>query len=219
MIVNIQDFLFNLLVDIASVDSQLVLLMLLIVVAAIVIDAISHFARTQKQEAGIDKGSSTVSIDGSETLPVRNYISEIQGLAGRPDALIIENGHIIPIERKPLSKKIRDRHVAQLLVYMRLVEEFEGKKPPYGYLIIGRGCRRFKINNTDEKQEWLQKMIDDMQAFLQTDKPVTPDPHPRKCKKCSVNHSCEFKVEKPHNTANPASLVDIGDTGQARKAS
>jgi CRISPR-associated protein Cas4 len=208
----LRTYIIELLTDIASIDIQLILLALLVVVAIIVIDAVTLFAQKQKKEAGIEVTSTTVSIDGSESLPIRNYISDIQGLAGRPDALIMENGYVIPVERKPLARKIRDRYVAQLLVYMRLIEEFEGKKPPYGYLIIGRNCRRFKIVNTEKRQQWLQKMIDEMQAALEESVPIRPQPHPRKCKKCSVRASCSFKIEEEptdrrssQKTANSAS--------------
>src|SRR5690606_19339167 len=148
------------------------------------------------------------SIDGSTTMPGRNYVSEIQGLAGKPDAIIIENGYFIPIERKPLARKIRDRHVAQLLVYMRLVEEFEGKKPPYGYLILGENCRRVKIPNSEGRQAWLQRYIDEMCAALEEGQPVIPEPHPRKCSKCVVRESCAYRSELVqvgrHSSAEPS---------------
>lgn len=192
----IRDYVYQLLSDIAGADTQLVLLLILIVTALIVVDAISSFARNKRNETGLSAKSGTVSIDGSKTLPVRKYVSEMQGLAGVPDALISENGHIIPVERKPLARKIRDRYVAQLLVYMRLVEEFEGKRPPYGYLILGPNCRRFKIDNTPERQAWLQKMIDEMREILEG-APAKPAPHPTKCRKCSVRESCNYRIPQP----------------------
>lgn len=191
----IKQYILDLLVDIAQVDTHLVLLAVLIVCTVIVIDAISLFARGKRKETGTDLKSVTVSIEGNKTIPVRNYISHIQGLAGRPDALIIEDGNFIPVERKPLAKKIRDRHVAQVLVYMRLVEEFEGKKPPYGYLILGPTCRRFKIMNSDNRQAWLQKMLDEMRAILEQNAAVRPAPQLQKCRKCPVRNSCSHKID------------------------
>jgi CRISPR-associated protein Cas4 len=199
----IRQYVLQVLGDIASADTQLVLLLILLVTSLIVIDAISSFARKKSKEVGISHKSGTVSIDGSKALPVKKYFSEMQGLAGTPDAVISENGHIIPVERKPLARKIRDRYVAQLLVYMRLVEEFEGKKPPYGYLILGPNCRRFKIENTPERQAWLQKMIDEMREILDGT-PSKPSPHPTKCRKCSVRESCVHKIQD-----QPAAVVKI----------
>ena len=187
-------YIFKLLYEIASVDSDLILLAILVVMTVMVIDSVSLVAQEKRKASGITKKAVTVSIDGSKSLPVRHYISAMQGLAGRPDALISENGYLIPIERKPLAKKIHDRYVAQLLVYMRLIEEFEGKKPPYGYLILGPNCRRFKLDNTAERQAWLQKMLDQMHGIL-AGTPAIPAPHPRKCRKCDVREACAHRAD------------------------
>lgn len=188
-----QDFFarltYELLLEIASVDTEVILLAILLVMTVIVIDGVSAFARDKRIESGMTPQMSAVGIEGSKILPVRQYVSDMQKLAGKPDALIVEDGYIIPVERKPLAKKIHDRYVAQVLVYMRLVEEFEGKRPPYGYLILGPKCRRFKIENSDARQAWLQKIIDEMQGIL-AGKECVAAPHPRKCRKCDVRKDC-----------------------------
>jgi len=192
------NFFFNLLSDIADTDPQVVLLAILLVATVIVLDSISSHAKVKRKQTGIQKKEETSpDLRGLQSLPVKSYVSDMQGLAGKPDALISEQGHIIPIERKPLSKKIHDRFVAQLLVYMRLVEEFEGKKPPYGYLILGSNCRKVKIYNTEKRQTWLQKHIDEMKAILTEGLPAVPSPHPMKCKKCYVRDACQFKMDLP----------------------
>ena len=138
-------YIVQFLYDVAAIDSRIVMLVILLVISVMVLDAVFWGAAKQRSATGIKKEASTVSIEGSSTLPVREYISHMQGLAGIPDAIISEGGFVIPVERKPFAKKVRDRYVAQLLVYMRLVEEFEGKRPPYGYLILGPKCRSVKI--------------------------------------------------------------------------
>ena len=186
------NYLVDLVRDLANADRDLVYLMVILVAAVIVLDAVSMFARKKRKEAGIGKRVSTISVDGGKTSPVKSYRSDIQSLAGTPDAIIIENGYIIPIERKPLARKIRDRYVAQLLVYMRLIEEFEGKKPPYGYLILGANSRKIKIENSPARQAWLQAIIDEMRAVFDG-KPALATPHPRKCAKCDVKEFCSFR--------------------------
>lgn len=190
---------------IASIDIDIVVAVVLLVVSVIVIDAVSMYTRKLQKESGIDGSMRPLSIDGSKTLPVRNYVSDMQGIAGRPDALVIENGFIIPVERKPLARKIHDRYVAQLLIYMRLVEEFEGKKPPYGYLILGPNARRFQIENSPERQAWLQKMLDEMREIL-GGKNATPTPLLRKCNRCEVRDFCSSKIEEV-----PQELVKVGE--------
>ena len=188
---NLEHYIVRTLNEISMLDSQTILLIVLVVVLVIVFDNFDLLARKKKKESGLSPQSTTVSIDGSKTIPVKEYISEKQRISGRPDALIVEDGFIIPVERKPLARKLHDRYIAQLLVYMRLVEEFEGKKPPYGYLILGPSCRRFKIDNSSARQAWLQGMLDEMQAVL-SGLPAKPTPHPKKCSRCTVRSHCEF---------------------------
>ena len=182
------------LAQVALTDPFVVGFAIVVVSVIIVIDRFYRVARVQKKDAGLANDAAAVSIDGSRSLPVRDYVSKMQRLAGRPDALISENGFIIPVERKPLARKIRDRHVAQLLVYMRLVEEFEGVKPPYGYVILGSNCRRIRIDNSPERQAWLQKFIDEMREVIATGKAV-PTPAPKKCRKCDVRDSCTYRID------------------------
>ena len=183
------------LTKLASIDVEVALLALIIAAGAIILHSISRSANKTSKVTGLDATSSTVSIDGSKALPVRHYVSEMQGLAGKPDALISENGFIIPIERKPLARKLRDRYVAQLLVYMRLVEEFEGKKPPYGYLILGSNCRKIRIENSEARQAWLQSLLNQMHGIL-NGADALAQPHPKKCAKCDVNPTCRFAYAK-----------------------
>lgn len=176
---------------ITQLDTEIILLVILLVIFAIVYDSLTAFAKSKRNDSGMEKSLNAIGIDGSSKIPGKVYVSDMQGLAGSPDALISENGFIIPVERKPLAKKIHDRYVAQLLVYMRLVEEFEGKRPPYGYLILGPKCRKFKIENTEARQAWLQKVIDDMRSILDGN-PAKAEPHPRKCGRCDVRLACSF---------------------------
>lgn len=199
MSASVHAYVVNLLHDLSQADTGLVLLVVILVAAMIVLDAVTLAIRKQQAAVGLNKPTATVSVDGSKTLPVRHYVSEMQALAGKPDALISEDSFIIPIERKPLARKIRDRYVAQLLVYMRLVEEFEGKKPPYGYLLLGPNCRRFKIENSPERQAWLQRMLDEMRGILAGQR-ARPDPHPKKCARCDVRAHCKAAAPMPHGT-------------------
>ena len=184
--------LYSILLEIADLSSTLVLLVVLLVITIIVLDSLVTYTSVKSKSTGLNANAVRLGIDGLAALPVKTYVSNIQGLAGRPDALIRENGFSIPVERKPLAKKIRDRYVAQLLTYMRLVEEFEGAKPPYGYLILGAKCKRVKIYNTPEKQAWLQNMLDEMQSILKGSA-AKAMPEVTKCK--TVRNFCSFKAE------------------------
>ena len=203
----IRTFFRDALIDISTLDEQVILFAGFLVIAVVLFELFFSLARKGEKETGVQvqvKGEA-FGVDGSAFLPVREYISDMQGIAGRPDALIRENGEIIPIERKPLSKKIHDRHVAQLLVYMRLVEEFEGKRPPYGYLVLGSNSRKVKIENTPQRQQWLQKILDEMRAILQEEKSAVPSPHPRKCRNCDVNKWCTSSLAEKNGSGGNGS--------------
>ncbi len=187
----IKNFIYETISQLVVLDSQVVLFAMLVAIVVILFDSFHVVASKKLKEAGIQAKSKAKAIDGSKTLPINNYVSEIQGIAGRPDAVIIENGFSIPVERKPLARKLRDRYVAQLLVYMRLIEEFEGKKPPYGYLILGSKCRRIKVYNTPEKQAWLDTIIKEMQNILKGAE-CKATPEIRKCSRCDVRSHCKF---------------------------
>ena len=169
-------------------------LLLIGLAAIVVIKILLGEERGRTEATGLAATKETISVDGSVTLPGREYISAKQGLAGKPDALIREDGHLVPIEMKPLAKKLRDRYVAQLLVYMRLVEEFEGVKPPYGYLLLGPNKRRVKVVNSDDRQAWIDSLLQEMRGILQGT-PAKPAPHANKCARCDVRHRCSVYIE------------------------
>jgi CRISPR-associated protein Cas4 len=179
-----------------SLQSHGLQLVVLIAVTLLVIRSFRKAARKRHRDSGFAMSAVAVAMEGSSIAPAREYISLSQGLAGKPDALVMEGDDILPVERKPLAKKIRDRYVAQLLVYMRLVEEFEGRRPPRGYLLLGEKCRRIVVENTPSKQEWVQRLIEQMRQVLDGGE-AKATPHPMKCAKCDVRHRCGARADKP----------------------
>jgi CRISPR-associated protein Cas4 len=150
-------------------------------------------ASRRREASGFSQTEVALAIDGGTLLPEREYVSVRQGLAGRPDALVKEHDYVIPVERKPLAKKLRDRYVVQLLIYMRLVEEFEGVRPPHGYLLLGPSCRRIKVVNSESKQQWVDSLIREMRGILEGMEPRAA-PHEKKCRKCEARERCDSKV-------------------------
>jgi CRISPR-associated protein Cas4 len=165
----------------------------LLCIALWLIRSFGKEARRKREASGFLQSEVALAIDGGTLLPEREYVSKRQGLAGKPDALVKELDFVIPVERKPLAKKLRDRYVVQLLVYMRLVEEFEGVRPPHGYLLLGPSCRRIKVVNSESKQQWVDGLIREMRGILEGAAPRAA-PHPKKCAKCEVRDRCDARI-------------------------
>jgi len=192
--------------QIGLIDGHYLLYTMLVISTYFVVNDVIRAIKKRERRTGLTPSQSLeLTIDGSKKHQVKTYISEIQGISGRPDAVILENGFFIPVERKPIGNKVRDRHIAQLLVYMRLIEEFEGKKPPYGYLIIGKSARKVKIYNTPERQNWLSIQLDEMKQIVAEKTKAVAQPQKNKCAHCKVQDHCEsrFSTHSPLSSTPP----------------
>ena len=177
----------------SEVSQSLFILVILLFSVAIVADAVIGRIQKMRKLTGISRHMVIKSLDAGKFILSKEYISPKLGLAGKPDAIVLENKFYIPIERKAFGKRPRDRDIAQLLVYLRLVEECEGIRPPHGYIIMGPNAQRFKIDNTEARQIWLSGILDKMREIINGGE-CHPDPHPKKCPKCTVSSRCNFKI-------------------------
>ena len=112
------------------------------------------------------------------------------GLVGRPDRLIrLRGGAVIPEEKKS-AKQLYPNLRIQLGVYLLLVEEVYGRRPPYGTLILGDNSR-YKIRNTF----WLRRKVVRLAEKLrrqrtQINKPARVNATPGQCRSCGFRGSC-----------------------------
>ncbi len=174
----------------SSGPGEIVAVLTVLVSLLVVLFYLNRNLSSERASIGIPNESNVVAIDGSDKRETREYVSEKLKLAGRPDAVEIEGGIPIPIEYKPSAKKVRDRYVAQLLVYLRLIEDAHNVHPPHGYLVIGAKAKRVKIENSKSRQQWLQGELDIMRAVLADSMASPTRPHPQKCSRCAVRERC-----------------------------
>ena len=172
-----------------AIPLEILGLFLVLGILIFVWDLLDRKRRSIRQSAGVGAKTDVIAVRGSSELPGKKYYSEKLKLSSRPDALLVEEGFIVPADRKPMTNKVRDRHVIQLLVHCRLVEEEEGKRPPYGVLFMGKSVRTVRIKNTDEKQRWLDSVLAEMRSIL-GGVPAVPAPSKMKCKYCDVRQYC-----------------------------
>ncbi len=177
----------------AGVDSQVTVLIVLFICFAVLADSLFAFMKWARRRTGITRGMIVKGVEGGNFVAGREYLSERFGLVGRPDAVVEEHGFFIPIERKAFGKRPRDRDVAQLLVYCRLIEEESGMRPPHGYLIIGPQAKRFKVVNSAEKQLWIDTILGQMRSVLQGGA-CFATPERKKCDACAVRASCAQRI-------------------------
>lgn len=172
--------------------------LLLVVLGAVIFmwDFFDRHSRAASKSAGLDMKTELIALQGTTALPSRTFSSPSLRLTSKPNALAKDKGFIIPIDVLPMSKKVKDRHVVQLLSHMRLIEEAEGKAPPYGALLMGKDRRFVKIKNTPEKQRWLESLLDEMRS-IQEGIPAVPAPTLYKCKSCDVRELCAHTAYKP----------------------
>ncbi len=158
-------------------------LSLAFVVAAAVILFLAVWYR---RGAGFGRGH-TVSHDNI-TLRSKRY-----GLIGRPDR-IVRRGKTIIVEDKKPSRRVYGSHRVQMGVYMLLVEEHYGVRPPHAVLVLGDG-RREKIRNTRE----LRNRVLDITAQIRKARsdlrqPLRVVTTPAKCRACSQRHNCDQRA-------------------------
>lgn len=174
-----------------------VLFLLLILGAIIVIwDKLMRESSSIRTSGGLGEKSELIALSGSDLVPARSYSSEKLQLSSQPHGIVKEGGFIIPVDVIPSTNKVRDRHVIQLMVHMRLIEEVEGRNPPYGLLIMGKEKRSVRVKNSEEKQRWLDTILDEMRSIVDDGVPVVPSPTFYKCKGCDVRAFCEFSAVK-----------------------
>ena len=148
--------------------------------------AILFLAIRYRRRAGFG-GGHTISHDNI-TLRSKRY-----GLVGRPDR-IVRRGKQIIVEDKKRSMRIYESHRVQMGVYMLLVEEHYGVRPPHAVLVLGDG-RREKIRNTKK----LRAQVLDITARIRKARsdlrqPLRVVTTPAKCRACAQRQNCDQRV-------------------------
>ena len=180
---------------VAAVPDELALLMVVLGTIIFLWDLFERRGASLRKDLGLKAKSEPVNISGSsERSEETDLVSEGQKLSSRPNALLREDGFLIPVDIHPTTDKVRDRHVVPLLLHLAILEEREGKASPYGVLIMGKDQRRTQIKFTPEKQRWLWSLIEEMRSIA-NGVPAVPSPAPFKCRNCRVKKQCKHSMD------------------------
>ncbi len=139
-------------------------------------------ASDERAEAGFIAGR-TLELD-SRTLYSPRY-----GLAGKPDRIVDRDGVPIPEEWKSAGN-VYPSHRVQMGVYLLLVEEEYGVRPPYGVIVLGDG-KRVVVHNTGELRAQVLGIAEEIRATRRRPAiPILVRQPPAKCRACGVHQAC-----------------------------
>ena len=115
-------------------------------------------------------------------------------LTGRPDYLVRQRGHIIPVEVKSATglRQPYESHILQLAAYCVLVEENERRTPPYGLLHYPDVT--FHIPFTLQTRANLLDTLTRLRADLDSDDVPRSHSEPQRCRRCGFRSVCSWSL-------------------------
>lgn len=176
-----------------SVPTEIVALLLILGLLIFMWDLFDRHSKRINKTQGLNEKSEILSVKGSGLLEPKEFYSKELNLVSKPDALIRESRILIPVDINPLTSNLRDRHIIRMITHLKLIEEVEGVKPPYGLIILGQDKIQHKIDNLEDKQTWLKALIQEMRS-IENGIPAMASPAKAKCGHCDVKEFCKFKA-------------------------
>jgi CRISPR-associated exonuclease Cas4 len=113
------------------------------------------------------------------------------GLTGTPDYVIRTSRGLVPVEVKPAryESEPHDSHLLQVLAYCLLLEETEGKRPPYGLLRYSSDT--FKVDYNAQTRAYLLSVMDEVRGAAQATEVHRNHDQPQRCRACGYRPVCE----------------------------
>lgn len=147
-------------------------------------------ARRGRAQSGLPSGR-VIAADtsGWKRLPQPLFSAE-HGLTGRPDYVVADGAHLVPVEVKSgrAPEQPYASHVMQLAAYCVLVEETYARAPTYG--LIHYEDRTFAVDYTREMRDALLDTLDAMRADLASGGADRSHDEPRRCARCGYREQC-----------------------------
>ncbi len=151
-------------------------------------------ARAMRRQSGLPRGRVVYRDTGGWEPCERPLFSAQHQLTGRPDYLVRNNQAILPVEVKsgPAPTEPHRSHVLQLAAYCLLVEEVEGRTPPYG--ILRYADRTYEVDYTAALRAELLQTLDEMRVGLGAPA-VHRDHHDAaRCAACGFRSGCDERL-------------------------
>ncbi len=164
---------------------------LLLLVAALLI---LWLASRQRRSSGLPAGRVIYS-DTNRWGKVEKPLYDAEaGLTGKPDYLVEDGDHLIPVEVKSgrAPSLPHDSHVFQLAAYCLLVERTYGQRPPYG--ILRYRDRTFSIDYTPELEQELLSLLGQIRTQERRGEANRSHQEPGRCARCGYRASCDQRL-------------------------
>jgi CRISPR-associated exonuclease Cas4 len=144
-----------------------------------------------RRATGLPQGRVTYVDTGAWDRCDRPLFSNRYRLTGRPDYLVRRRRDIIPVEVKSGSAPQQPyrAHLLQLAAYCLLVEEQEGRRPPYA--IIKYADKAFEVDYTPALRS---ELLDSLAAMRRDRRARGVDrghDEPARCRGCGYRAECE----------------------------
>ena len=151
-------------------------------------------AGAQRVQAGLPAGRIIYSDTGAWERVEKPLFSRRHLLTGKPDYLVEQNGHLIPVEVKPnrSSSQPYDSDVLQLAAYCLLVEETYGQRPAHG--LIRYKNQTFAVDYTPELREMLLDTLDAMRRDAAAHDVNRSHEQAGRCRACGFRADCAQRL-------------------------
>lgn len=122
--------------------------------------------------------------------PGRSLYSKKFGITGKPDYIVKDHGHMIPVEVKSArASRPHENHLLQLALYCLLIEECYNTKVPYGILVYADGIQH-KVEFDDRMRRALIRTINEMRDCLREGTAARNHSRKGRCAKCRFRREC-----------------------------
>ena len=152
------------------------------------------WSRLHRVKAGLPAGEVVYADTGAWQRCERPLYSQCHRLSGKPDYLVQERRHLVPVEVKPgrTASEPYEGDILQLAAYCLLVEEEFGQRPRYGYLKYQQQV--FRIAYSDAVERELLRRLDAMRQDIPADGVPVSHREPARCLACGHREHCDQRL-------------------------
>lgn len=151
-------------------------------------------AGVTRRKTGLPVGRIAYVDTGAWARCERPLFSKSHRLTGRPDYLVQKGRDLIPVEVKSGTSPQQPypAHILQLAAYCLLIEDQEGRVPPYG--ILRYDDRAFEVDYTPNLRCELLQALEQLRCDLTARDVHRSHDEPNRCQGCGYRDRCEERL-------------------------